>query len=526
MNTNAYDAVVIGAGVNGLAASIYLARGKKRVLVLERRSNVGGALVSEELIPGFRFDSVTSNAGYLSRALIKELGLHQHGLEMLAPEDALVTPFADGRALTLWREAQRSYASLRMHSPRDSQHWQPFSERMAKLSGFLGHLYAAPPPRPIGGGARELLDMALLGKRARGLGKTDMIELLRVLPMAVGELLDDWFDSDTLKATIGVSGVNGIHQGVRSAGTSFVMLHHHLGQGVGAFRMQQRFRGGVGALPNALASAARAAGVEIRTDAEVAQIMVHDWSAHGVLLNDGTEVGAKTVLSSLPARRTLIDMMDVAQLDPEFVRTVSNVRARGVKARVHLALDTLPAFQGVDAEALRGVISIAPDLNYIERAYDAAKYGRASDAPVLEVRIPSLADASTAPAGQHAMSIDVQYAPYALREGEWNESTGNALGDVAIKTLAQYAPGLERSILERRVLSPVDLAERYSLPEGNLEYAELGLDQILFMRPTGELARYATPIANLHLCGADTHPGRALAGASGRLAARSILAKK
>jgi phytoene dehydrogenase-like protein len=525
MNTTAYDVVIIGAGVNGLAAATILAKAKKRVLVLERRSFVGGALITEELIPGYRFDSVTSNAGYVSPAMIKELELNKHGLELLGQEECVVTPLNDGRALTIWRDIQRSYASIRTHSPRDSAHWQPFSERMSKLSDFLVGLYATVPPRPIGGGARELFDMALLGKRARGLGKTDMIELLRVLPMSVAELLDDWFETDALKAAVGVSGVNGIQQGVRSAGTSFVMLHHHIGQGIGAFRMQQRFRGGVGALATAFANAARAAGAEIRTDVEVGQIMVRDWAAHGVMMKDGEAIAAATVLSSAPARRTLIDMIDVAYLDPEFVHTVRNVRARGVKARVHLALDKLPNFPGVDAEALRGVISIAPELNYIERAYDDSKYGRMSSDPVLEVRIPSLGDAGTAPAGKHAMSVDVQYAPYQLRNGEWNESTRNELRGVVLKTLARYAPEIESSVTEARVLTPADLSERYGLIEGSLDYAELGLDQILFMRPTGELARYQTPIANLHLCGADTHPGRALAGASGRLAARTLLGK-
>jgi phytoene dehydrogenase-like protein len=523
MNTNGFDVVIIGAGVNGLTAAALLARAGKRVVVVERCDRVGGALVTEELIPGYRFDSVTSNAGWLSPALMRELELGKHGLELLPEEESLVTPFTDGRALTIWRDIQRSYASIRSHSPRDSQHWQPFTERMHKLAGFLGALYAAPAPRPIGGGARELLDMALLGRRARSLGKTDMIELLRVLPMSVAELLDDWFDTDALKAAVGASGVTAIHQGVRAAGTSFVMLHHHIGQTPGAFRMRQRFRGGVGALSEALAKAARAAGAQIRLEAEVAQIIVKDWTAQGVLLGDAEAIGATTVLSSAPARRTLVDLVDVAQLDPEFVHAVQNVRARGVQARVHFALDALPSFREVDAEALRGVISIAPELDYIERAYDDAKYGRVSQLPVLEVRIPSLVDAGAAPAGKHAMSVDMQYAPFKLRDGEWGDAERSALRAVVIKTLASYAPGLESLIADTHVFTPRDLAEQYSLPEASVDYAELGLDQVLFMRPLGELARYQTPVENLYLCGADTHPGRALTGASGRLAARTLL---
>jgi phytoene dehydrogenase-like protein len=509
--------------VNGLTAAALLAKAGKRVVVVERRDAVGGALVTEELIPGFRFDSVTSNSGWLSPPLIKELELAKHGLEQLPGDESLVTPLADGRALTLWRDIQRSYASIRSHSPRDSQYWAAFTERMQKLSGFLAALYAAPAPRPIGGGTRELIDMALLGKRARGLGKTDMIELLRVLPMSVAELLDDWFDTDALKAAVGASGVQGIQQGVRSAGTSFVMLHHHIGQTQGAFRMRQRFRGGVGSVSDALANAARAAGAQVRLGSDVEQVIVRNWSAQGVVLAGGEELTATTVLSSAALRRTMIELVDVAQLDPEFVQAVGNVRARGVQARVHLALNALPAFREVDAEAMRGTISIAPDPNYIERAYDDAKYGRVSGKPVLDISIPSLVDASAAPAGKHAMSVSVQYAPYQLRQGEWGSSEKAALGDVVIKTIAEYAPGLESAIVDHVVLTPRDLADKYGMPEGNTDYAELGLDQILFMRPLGSVARYETPIENLYICGADTHPGRALTGASGRLAARVVL---
>jgi phytoene dehydrogenase-like protein len=278
-------------------------------------------------------------------------------------------------------------------------------------------------------------------------------------------------------------------------------------------------------LANALAAAARHAGAEIRLDTRVREIIVRNWVASGLLLDDGDAIPATTVLSSASARSTLIDLMDVAQLDPEFLHNVDNVRARGVQARLHLALNRLPSFRGIDAEALHGVISIAPDLDYIEHAYDDAKYGRVSARPVLQLRIPSLSDASLAPAGKHALSIDVQYAPFALRAGGWGERERGELIAAVMRTLADYAPDLESLIVDRVLLTPVDLQERYALPEGSLDYAELGLDQILFMRPLGSLARYATPIRNLYLCGADTHPGRALTGASGRLAARAVLGK-
>ena len=524
MSAYAYDVIIIGGGVNALTAATTLAKAKKRVLVVEQGERAGGSLVTEELIPGFRFNTVTDDAGWLSSGVQRELKLAQHGLALLEHEQALVAPLSDGRALTIWRDLQRAYTSIRTQSPRDSHQWEPFAQRMSKLAGFLGTLYAAPPPRPIGGGARDLFDVAMLGRRARALGRADMIELLRVVPMSVGELLEDWFESDGLKATLGAAGVFGIKQGVRSAGTSFVLLHHHVGQPAGGFRMRQRYRGGVGSVANALLAAARAAGVEIRFNTAVSQIITREWKAQGVLLADGNAVGSTHVLSSAPVRRTLIDLVDVAQLDPEFVRAVQNVRERGVTARVHLALNRLPTFRGVDAEALRGVMSFAPDLDYIERAYDDAKYGRMSARPVLEARIPSLVDGTLAPAGKHVMSINVQYTPYELRDGGW-DGLSDALGDVVVKTLSEYSPDIEGLIVGRHVLTPRDLANKYGLPEGSLDYAELGLDQILFMRPLGELARYATPIEGLYICGADTHPGRAVTGASGRLAALQLLRK-
>lgn len=523
--SKAYDVVVIGAGLNGLAAAAYLAKAGKRVIVVEQRDLPGGATVTEALIPGFKFDSVSSSAGWLSPAIIRELDLITHGLQPLAPEASVVTPSEAG-ALTLWRDMKRSLASIGRYSRGDTAAWRPFAERTAKLAGFLATLYAAPALRPLAVGSGELLDMARIGRRFRRLGRADMIELLRLLPMSVAELLDDSFETPALKAMIGASGITGLHQGPRAAGTTFVMLHHHVGHEAGACRMRARYRGGVGNVANAFANAARSAGAEIRLGAPVSEIITKNWTAHGVVLESGEEITAKVVASSADAKRTLTKLVDVAQLDPEFVRAVQNIRARGVVARVHLALDKLPHFKGVDDEAMRGVISIAPSLDYIEKAYDAAKYGQVSERPYLEVTIPSLTDPSLAPEGKHAMSVSVQYAPYKLRGKEWDNAQRDALGDVVMKTLAEDAPGLAEAVKARAVLTPRELAENYGLPEGNIEHGELGLDQVLFMRPVAGWARYATPIGQLFLCGAGTHPGRAIAGAGGRMAARAILESK
>ena len=521
---SSYDAIVIGAGINGLSAAAYLAKSGKSVLVIERRSAMGGALVTEELIPGFHFDPVTNDPGWLSPRIVKELGISHRGLVEMPSVATVTTPLPDGGSLTLRRDMRRTIAGLREHSPRDADKWSDFSTRMAKLAGFLEPLYASPALRPLSKASGDLVDVAQTGRRLRALGKADMIELLRVMPMSVAELLDDTFENDALKATVGASGIAGLHQGPRSAGTTFVMLHHHVGREPGEFRMRRRYQGGNGALAKAFAAAAKAGGAELLLDTRVRQIITKDWAAHGVVLENGDEIKAGAVISSADAGTTLVELCDVAQLDPETVHALGNVRGRGVIARVHLALDKVPAFTGVSDEALRGVISIAPDLTYIEHAYDDAKYGRVSAEPYLEVTIPSLMDRGAAPDGKHVMSISMQYAPYALRTGDWNEQR-DALGDVVVKTLERYAPDLPSAILDRRVLTPLDLERDYDLPEGSLDHAEFGLDQILFMRPIPECARHGTPIERLYLCGAGAHPGRALAGASGRLAARAVLRK-
>lgn len=521
MMSKAYDVVVIGAGLNGLTTAAYLAKTGARVLVVERRDVVGGATVTEELIPGFKFDSVTSNAGWLGREIMDDLDLNRHGMQLLSPEASVTT--AGDQPLTLWRDMSRTLASIGQQSTSDAAKWRPFAERMAKLTDFLATLYTLPALRPLAAGTGELMDMARIGRRFRGLGRADMVELLRVLPMSVAELLDDEFQTPALKAMVGASAITNLHQGPRAAGTTFVMLHNHIGQETGAFRMRARYRGGVGNLANAFAASARAAGAEIRLGASVSAIITRNWAAHGVVLENGEEIVAKAVVSSLDAKRTLTKLVDVAQLDPDFVHAVQNVRARGVVARVHIALNSLPRFNGVDDEGMRGVISIAPTLDYIEKAYDAIKYGNASEHPYLEVTIPSLSDPSLAPEGKHTMSVSVQYAPYTLRGKEWDASQRAALGDAVMKTLDEYAPNLSSAAQSRVTLTPRDLEESYGLPEGNIEHGELGLDQVLFMRPVAGWARNATPIGQLFLAGAGTHPGRAIAGGSGRLAARTIL---
>jgi phytoene dehydrogenase-like protein len=526
-----YDAVVIGAGLNGLVAAAYLAKAGQRVLVVERRNVVGGTATTEEVFPGFRFDTCRHDVGWLSPRIVSDLKLKRHGLEMLDVDASVFAPHPSGERndyLLLHHDPQRSAALIRKHSTSDAAKWPKFAERIARLAGFLKAAYGSAAPSVDATSLGDLVSLASLGTRLRVfLGKTEMVELLRTVPMSVAELLDDWFEADVLKGVVGARGVTGVMQGPRSGGTAFVLLHHQVGRPVGSFRAPTAVRGGVGAVARAVAAAAKAFGGQIRTGAEVARVRTQAGRATGVVLDNGDEIAARRVVSGADPRRTFLDLCDPTRLEPEFVQAVRNLRYRGAWAKVNLALGALPTFSalrdGGGETSLRGTISISPSLDYLERAYDDAKYGRVSARPHLEIRIPSLADPTLAPAGKHVMSIEVQYAPYHLRDGAWDDATRDALGDRVIDTLAAYAPDLAAAVLHRQVLTPRDLEETFSLTEGHAYHGELTLDQILFMRPVAGWSRYRTPVQDLYLCGSGTHPGGGIAGASGANAAREVL---
>lgn len=522
---NRYDAIVIGAGHNGLVTAAYLAKAGLQVLVLERRDTVGGAAVTEEVYPGFRFDPCAHGVGWLHPKVVQDLKLARHGLEILKSNPTVFTPLPDGDHLLLWREAKKSAEAIRRFSKADADKWGRFCARLARLAGFLQAAYSITPPRISAMDSGEVLSLARLGGRLRWLGKRDMVELIRTLPMSAAEFLDDWFETDALKGTLGAAGITGIFQGPRAAGTAYVLLHHHIGSEKGALRSVGLVRGGVGNVAQALAAAAKQYNAEIRTGAEVEQIHVKDGRAIRVSLASGEEIVARWIISNADPRTTFLSLVDPRHLDPSFLRKVRNIKFKGGCAKVNLALGELPNFVGLpgDGAHLRGVISISPSLNYLERAYDDAKYGEPSRRPYLEVRIPSLTDPTLAPSGQHVMSVFVQYAPYHLKEGAWDDARRETLGDAVIETLAEYAPEIKGAILHRQVLTPLDLEETYGLPEGNIYHGELTLDQLFFMRPVPGWGQYRTPIQNLYLCGAGTHPGGGVTGAPGYNAAREVL---
>jgi phytoene dehydrogenase-like protein len=520
-----YDAAVIGAGHNGLVTANYLAKAGLSVLVLERRDVLGGAAVTEETFPGCRVDTGAHGIGGLHPALVSQLNLKRHGLELLRADPAVFAPALDGPHLLLWRDQAKTARAIAEISKADAEAWGAFSTLMTNVASVLQVAWSTTPPRVTGSDPRDLWSILKLGAKLRRLGKREMVEVMRLLPMSVDELLGDWFESDLLKGMLAGSAITGLFQGPMASGTAFTLVHRLAGAEASVVRPTTRVRGGVGALTEALASAAREHGVEIRTAAAVDQVIVEDGRATGVALAGGEEVRAVRVVSNADPRRTFFELVGPARLAPEFVRAVGNIKLRGACAKVHLLLDELPSFSGVGGQGpqLNGVISISPSVKYLERAYDDAKYGRSSREPYLEVSIPSVADPGVAPDGRHVVSILAQYAPYRLEEGAWDSARRDALGDTVVRTLAEYAPKLESAILERHVMTPLDLEETFGLSEGNIYHGEHTLDQMFFMRPVPGAARYRTPIERLYLCGAGTHPGGGVTGVPGYNAAREIL---
>lgn len=520
------ELILIGGGINGLVAAAYLAKAGVKVLLLEARDVLGGLAGGSDQIPGFHCQVGGSDAGWLLPDIAADLQLAAAGLELVSPQACVCSPQDGGRTLTLWADPARTVEEIARFSPDDAHRWPEFTAQVARFAGVLEAIYAVAPPQVPDPHGQDLGTLLRLALRLRRLGKREMVEFLRVVPMSVAEWLDDWFKSDALKGALGAGGITRIFQGPRGAGTAFVFLHHQVGRPAGAVRGAHYVRGGPGALAQILLNVAKGYGAEIRTTAPVREIVVRDGKAIGVALETGEHLAARQVVSSLDPRRTFTRMLDAGQLDPEFLRAVRNIKCRGAVATVHLALSELPRFPGVTEEALGGTITIAPSLDYLEHAYDDAKYGAVSRRPYLEARIPSLLDPALAPAGKHLMTLQLQYAPYNLRPGGWDDRARSQVADVAVETLSACAPNLRGSLVGRHVTTPKDFEDRYGLTEGHAYHGELTLDQILFMRPVAGWARYRTPVEGLYLCGAGTHPGGGLPGAAGRNAAREMLKER
>jgi phytoene dehydrogenase-like protein len=518
-----YDVIVIGGGHNGLTTAAYLARAGRSVLVLERRHLLGGAAVTEEVFTGFRFSVCSYVVSLLRPEIIRELDLPRHGLEIL-PLDGTFTPMPNGDYLWRVNDHAKTRREIARHSRLDAEAYDEYARAMVEMGRFVKPILSMLPPDPASLDPRGLKQLLLLLRRFRRLPRQDQYNQIQLMTMSAVDFLDQWFETDVLKATMSASGIIGTFLGVRSPGTAYVLLHHYMGEIDGAFRSWGFARGGTGAISDAIASAAREAGVEIRSQAEVSRILVRHGRAHGVLLKNGDEIAARVVVSSVDPRLTFLRFVGQDLLPDEFVEDINRYKFRGSSAKVNLALDALPDFTCLPGPGphLRGAVSISPSIDYMERAYDDAKYGRFSRKPYIDIVIPSLTDPSVAPPGKHVMSCFVQYAPYHLAEGTWDEQR-DALGNAVIDAVAEYAPNLRSIVLDRQVLTPLDLEREWGLSEGNIFQGELTLEQLFFLRPAPGWAQYRTPIENLYMCGSATHPGGGIMGAPGRNAATKIL---
>ena len=520
-----HDVIVIGAGHNGLIAATFLARRGLKTLVLERTDRVGGCARSGELAPGFVCPTLSHTAA-LDPQVMRRLGLVRHGLRIVRPVVDACAPTIDGRALVLWHDTARASEQIRAFSARDAEQYPRFLGSVARISGVLRAIGATPPPSIDDPTATDLFSLVQAGRRFRALGKPDAYRMLRWMPMAAADLVGEWFESEPLRATIAAGGLLGSFLGPWSAGSAGQLLLLGAGEGhpiaSGWFAV-----GGTGALSHALSAAARQAGVEIRTGASVARIDAADGTVSGVTLPTGESISARAVVSNVDPKRTLLALLDPQHLEPEFVRRIQHIRTHGTLAKVNYAVSALPRFAGLaalaaseQAAALSGRVRLARDIDGIERAFDAAKYGAFAHEPWIELTIPSIADPGLARGG-HVVSAYVQYAPYHLRDTNW-DAERESLAIAVTATIARYAPGFHSSIVAREVITPLDLERTYGLTGGHIFHGELSLDQWFVTRPALGWARYGTPLANLFLCGSGTHPGTGLDGRAGALAAKEI----
>lgn len=519
-----FDAIVIGAGANGLVAAATLAAAGRRTLVVERSDVPGGQARSLEFAPGFRAAPLALDAEWIPPGVARQVGVAMP--ERVYPEVPL-TLALPGESLSLAADPRRAAEAIRLHSARDADAWSRFTAQLYAMASFLGELYQRPAPDVGASAPTELLGLAGLAWRFRRLGRRAMAEFLRTVPLSIAELLDDWFESATLKAALAPRGVRDIRQGPRSGGTAFVWLHRLVGAPAGSVNGAGYWRTAPDAINVMLEAAARRQGVTIRTGAPVSEIRVRDDAVAGVMLESGEEIDAPTVLSSTDAARTVLDLVDPVWLDPEFLLAVKNIKFRGATAFVLYALGELPHFSSLpDAtSALAGSVTLTPTVDALEQAYDATKYGAVPERPHVEITAPSLRWSTLAPPDKHVLVARAAYAPYALREGPWNTARREGLADRVTDAISCVAPGFADRIEHRAVLVPPDLESVFGLTDGAASHGELTLDQILFMRPVARWARYATPVDGLYLCGASTHPGPGVVGGPGWLAARRVLGR-
>ena len=523
---NNYDVIVIGAGHNGLTAAAYLAGAGFSTLVLERREIVGGCCVSEEIAPGCKASTTSYIASMLRPEVIRDLELASYGLRMVPCDPALQVPFPDGQVVPWWSERERTVAELRKLSPDDAETFVRVDDQLKKLAGYLQPFFLEPPPDFQTKGLHGWLELLRVGKRFRGISGDQISQLVSFLTGSLGEFLDRNYKSEKVKTLFLANNVYGKHGGPYDPGTALGLLFHLLSGG--DFEMQGFYGhviGGMGAITQAIAAAARKRGVEIRTSAPVARIDVRNGRARGVILEDGTEIATSTVLSNADPKRTFLGMLESSELPEDFRDAVRGIKMDGPCAKVNMVLADEPKFTGTPANASPGqkaLYTLVPSLEFAERCYDIAKFGEIPEELWVDCVIASQVDNTLAPKGRHIMTCFVQYVPYKLRQGTWDENR-ELLGERVVKKIAEYAPNVPNSIVAQQVLTPLDLERTYGLTEGNIFHGDLSLEQLFFMRPVPGWAQYRTPITGLYLCGAGAHPGGGVTGAPGHNAAFQVL---
>jgi phytoene dehydrogenase-like protein len=524
------DAIIIGAGHNGLVCAAYLARAGRRVLVLERRELVGGCAVTEEVWPGYHVSTASYLTSLLQERVIRDLELARFGYRVDAKDPAFFSPFPDGRHLFMWQDQARTLEEIAKFSRRDAAVFPAYEDHLERLSQVVEGLLLTTPPEFPPQGLGDFVDYLKLAAKMRGLSSKEIVGLVKIFTQSAVEFLDQWFESDEFKVTLATDAVIGANGGPRSSGTAYILLHHVMGSVAGHRGLWGFVRGGMGGVSNAIAASAKSRGVEIRTNAGVDHIKIANGRARGVVLEGGEEIDANMVISNLTPQLTFLHLIDSSALPEDFLDAIRKYRSEGTSCKINLALNGLPNFLALPGDPAsqnggpqhRATMHLCPSVEYIERAWDDAKYGHPSQSPLLELTVPTMYDPTLAPAGKHIMGIFIQYAPYTLREGNWDELR-EPFAYRCLDLIEEYAPGFRDLIIDKQVLTPLDLERRFGLTGGNIFHGEMALDQMFVMRPVAGSARYRTPIRGLYLCGSGTHPGGGVMGAPGYNAAHEIL---
>lgn len=521
-----FDTIIIGGGHNGLVAAAYLARGGRDVLVLERREMVGGCSVTEEVWPGYRVSTGAYLQSLLLEQIVRDLELRKFGYRVEAKDPPFFSPFPDGRHLFTWQDEAKTHEEIAKFSRRDAARLAEYESHLERLAEVVESLLLVTPPEFPPASIGGFVDWLKVAGRLRGLSAKDLAAMVRIFTQSASDFLDDWFESPELKVTLATDGVIGANAGPRSPGTAYILLHHCMG-GVGGRRGVWGFvRGGMGAICEAMAESAKSRGAVIRTNAAVSRILVRDGRVKGVVLSDGEEIEASHVASNADPKVTFLKLVEERHLPDDFTRQIRAMRCEGTSCKINLALNGLPDFTcypGTPGPQHRATMHICPSIDYVERAWDDAKYGRPSQSPMLEMTVPTMYDPTLAPAGKHVMGIFLQYAPYTLREGTWDDLR-ESFADRVIEIIAQYAPNIRSIIEKRQVLTPLDLERRFGITGGNIFHGEMSLDQMFVMRPVPGYAAYRAPVGGLYLCGSGAHPGGGVMGAPGYNCAREMLA--